>query len=63
MEAEKKAKVDKEKEKEVLAAKSIFHGGTLRDYLGRTFVDHPSHLKPAEHECFLPKRIVHTWYV
>jgi hypothetical protein len=63
----KKPKKEEEQEEEgekpqkVTQTKSIFHGKMLKDYLGRTFVDHPSELKPAEHECFLPKKIIHTW--
>jgi len=49
------------KEKEVVKAKSILHISVLRDYLGRTFVDPPTHLKPTAHECFLPKKTIHTW--
>eukprot|EP01116_Phalansterium_solitarium_P023403 TRINITY_DN8175_c0_g1_i1.p1 TRINITY_DN8175_c0_g1~~TRINITY_DN8175_c0_g1_i1.p1 ORF type:complete len:619 (+),score=213.01 TRINITY_DN8175_c0_g1_i1:140-1996(+) len=43
--------------------KSIYHpGGQLRDYLGRTFVDPPTHLKPGiDHECFVPKKLIHTF--
>lgn len=48
-------------EEERFQAKSIFHGTELRDYLGRTFVDPPSHLKNIEHECWLPKKVIHTW--
>jgi len=62
VEAQKKPKKEEEEEeREVIQAKSIFHGTTLRDYLGRTYVDHPTHLKPAQHQCFLPKKWIHTW--
>jgi pre-mRNA-processing factor 17 len=47
--------------KQLVKARSIFHGDQFRDYLGRTFVDHPTDLKPTPHECFLPKRRIHTW--
>jgi pre-mRNA-processing factor 17 len=47
--------------KEVVQAKSIYHGIQVRDYLGRSFVDPPSHLKQLPHECFLPKAQIHTW--
>jgi pre-mRNA-processing factor 17 len=50
------------KEKEIIQAKSVFHGTELRDYLGRSYVDPPSHIKPAPHHCFLPKKLIHTWY-
>jgi pre-mRNA-processing factor 17 len=62
----KKLKVQKEEEtpkqeKETIQAKSIYHGTQLRDYQGRSFVDPPSDLKAGDHECFLPKRWIHTW--
>jgi len=43
--------------------KSIFHGDSeqLKDYMGRSFVDPPTSLKNNEHECFLPKKQLHTW--
>eukprot|EP01114_Cavostelium_apophysatum_P018473 TRINITY_DN5717_c0_g1_i1.p1 TRINITY_DN5717_c0_g1~~TRINITY_DN5717_c0_g1_i1.p1 ORF type:complete len:562 (-),score=164.89 TRINITY_DN5717_c0_g1_i1:107-1792(-) len=40
---------------------TTFHGQQLRDYQGRTFVDPPSDMKSYEHECFLPKKPIHTW--
>lgn len=51
----------KKRVRERMQAKSIFHGKELRDYLGRTFLTPPSHLKPAEHDCFLPKKEIHAW--
>ena len=44
-----------------LTTKSIFHGTQFRDYQGRTFVDPPTTLKPFQHECFMPKRLLHTY--
>lgn len=44
-----------------LTTKSQFHGTVFRDYQGRTFVDHPSDLKPHAHECFYPKKLLHTY--
>lgn len=65
---QKKSEKDEEdegnpiREKEVREVSSVFHGKETRDYMGRSFVDPPSHLKPsAEHECFMPKKIIHTW--
>ena len=60
-EAEDKDNKKPKKEKEVIQAKSIFHGTELKDYLGRSYVDPPSHIKPADHHCFLPKKLIHTW--
>jgi pre-mRNA-processing factor 17 len=47
--------------------KSIFHGASERDYLGRTYISVPGDLdrrldrEPGSFECFAPKRLVHTW--
>jgi pre-mRNA-processing factor 17 len=61
IEALKKPKKETPKEERV-QAKSIFHGSEMRDYLGRSFIEPPSHLKPdLEHENFMPKKAIHTW--
>ncbi len=52
---------EEEKEPEVIQAKSIYHGTHVQDYQGRSFVDPPSDMKQLDHECFLPKRFLHTW--
>lgn len=47
--------------------KSIFHGASERDYLGRTYLSPPQDLEvrldkdPGSFDCFAPKRLVHTW--
>ena len=47
--------------------KSTFHGKTLTDYQGRTYMHPPlseaPHLtsEPGEQETFIPKACVHTW--
>jgi len=43
---------------------SIFHGANLKDYLGRSYVDVPNEISQKvgqEHECYLPKKPIHTW--
>ena len=42
---------------------SVFHGSGRLDYLGRSWVEPPSELQldDGEHECFIPKKLVHTW--
>eukprot|EP01105_Mastigella_eilhardi_P008703 TRINITY_DN209_c0_g2_i1.p1 TRINITY_DN209_c0_g2~~TRINITY_DN209_c0_g2_i1.p1 ORF type:complete len:634 (-),score=210.78 TRINITY_DN209_c0_g2_i1:66-1886(-) len=65
----KEPEKEKEKEKdagkpgvgEVSEGSSVFHLKEARDYLGRSFVQPPSDLKPYPHKCFLPKRWIHTW--
>jgi pre-mRNA-processing factor 17 len=43
---------------------SVLHLEQERDYLGRTFIHPPSHLKPKSYRdlrAFLPKKWIHTW--
>lgn len=40
---------------------SEFHLDERYDYQGRTFLCPPSMLKPREHRCFVPKRVIHTY--
>ena len=40
---------------------SIFHGSSMRDYQGRSWVLPPSDVREEEHECYIPKRLLHTW--
>jgi pre-mRNA-processing factor 17 len=41
--------------------RSILHIENTRDYLGRSFMVPPSDLKVRPHDCFLPKKHIHTW--
>lgn len=49
------------------AERSEFYGEALYDYQGRTYMHVPQDLDidlrgvPGEQECFLPKKIVHSW--
>ncbi|KAI9344141.1 WD40-repeat-containing domain protein [Pilaira anomala] len=46
---------------------TIFHGASERDYLGRTYMAVPQDIdvnllgEPGEQECFIPKKLIHTW--
>jgi len=42
-------------------ATSEMHIDDKPDYMGRTWFDHPTHLKPGEHVCYAPKKRIHTW--
>ncbi len=43
-------------------AKSIFHGKQQRDYQGRSWHEPPRGVHPdPDHECFAPKRCIHTF--
>lgn len=72
--AEKKRREDesaaaRERQKRATDEKSVFHGKSLTDYAGRTYMHIPTdtgiNLNPSEDtpapESFLPKRCVHTW--
>ncbi|KAJ1560090.1 pre-mRNA-processing factor 17 [Cladochytrium tenue] len=48
--------------------KSVFHGKELHDYLGRTYMHVPTDIdgvnlngEPGGQECYIPKRLLHTW--
>lgn len=65
----RKAKGDDEEDEEDNSEKTIFHGKEERDYQGRTYMHVPQDLgidlngEPGQQECFLPKRVIHTWSV
>jgi len=48
-------------EKSAMEERSVFHGGSMTDYQGRSWVLPPTDVKENEHECFIPKRWIHTW--
>jgi pre-mRNA-processing factor 17 len=41
--------------------RTTFHGKERLDYLGRSYLHPPTDLKAGEHDCFLPKKKIHTW--
>lgn len=43
------------------AERTIFHGASRTDYQGRSWLAPPPERKLEEHECFAPKKWVHTW--
>ncbi|KAI8981425.1 WD40-repeat-containing domain protein [Pilobolus umbonatus] len=46
---------------------TIFYGASEHDYLGRTYMAVPQDVdvnlfgEPGEQECFIPKKLIHTW--
>ena len=48
-------------ERGAMEERSIFHGSSTTDYQGRSWTHAPSDVKNEEHECFIPKRWIHTW--
>ena len=46
---------------DAMTEQSVFHGSDMRDYQGRSWVTPPADIREEEHECFIPKRWVHTW--
>lgn len=46
---------------EDVGAKTVLHIANTRDYLGRTFMVPPSDLKNKPHDCYVPKKVVHTF--
>lgn len=55
------AKVKEPKDTEIHKATTVFHGVNAEYGANKSFVDHPAYLRPKEHECFLPKKWLHTW--
>jgi pre-mRNA-processing factor 17 len=41
--------------------RTLFHGDSVHDYQGRTYMSPPSELRPEEHSCHIPENLVHTW--
>eukprot|EP00735_Rhodelphis_limneticus_P000942 TRINITY_DN11477_c0_g1::TRINITY_DN11477_c0_g1_i1::g.10892::m.10892 TRINITY_DN11477_c0_g1::TRINITY_DN11477_c0_g1_i1::g.10892 ORF type:complete len:577 (-),score=62.27,sp/O60508/PRP17_HUMAN/47.55/1e-169,WD40/PF00400.27/1.1e-08,WD40/PF00400.27/7.5e-09,WD40/PF00400.27/0.28,WD40/PF00400.27/0.00018,WD40/PF00400.27/76,WD40/PF00400.27/3.9e+02,WD40/PF00400.27/0.00024,Nup160/PF11715.3/1.1,Nup160/PF11715.3/3.9 TRINITY_DN11477_c0_g1_i1:29-1726(-) len=56
--AERKKELESE---ETNQDKTIFHLDTVKDYQGRSFMDPPTDIHPSEHECYVPKRVLHEW--
>lgn len=55
------AKVKDPKESEIHKATTIYHGVTTDYGVNKGFVEHPSYMRQKEHECFIPKKWMHTW--
>lgn len=41
--------------------KSVFHGKAEADYLGRSWLEGPKERRPEVEQCYLPKKLVHSW--
>jgi len=58
---EREGRVDAEAEK-AMEESSVYHGKAMRDYQGRSWLVPPAEARvDDEHECFIPKKWVHTW--
>ena len=55
------AKSREPKETEVHKATTIFHGINTDYGSGKGFIEPPAYLRQKEHECFIPKKWLHTW--
>jgi len=65
IEESRQKQVEEKKEEEnksiIVQAKAVFHANLARDYQGRSFLEPASDLKVGPHQCYLPKRCLHTW--
>jgi len=54
---------DKEgnEENEMHKATTIFHGISTDYGSGKGFIEPPAYLRQKDHECFIPKKWMHTW--
>jgi hypothetical protein len=66
-EKEKRGKATPAKPIPTGSEKTIFHGKEEHDYMGRTYMHVPQDLdvnllgEPGTKECFVPKKLLHTW--
>eukprot|EP00967_Tisochrysis_lutea_P033552 scaffold39947_cov36-Tisochrysis_lutea.AAC.3 len=44
-----------------MTERAVFHGSSMVDYQGRSWITPPPDVREEEHECFIPKRWIHTW--
>ena len=33
----------------------------MYDYQGRSYLYPPAELRPVDHVCYIPKKVIHTW--
>jgi len=60
--SKKKIKIKKKSRVEIEGDYSVFHLENNNDYLGRSFMQHPTYLKAdAISQNYLPKKWIHTW--
>lgn len=48
-------------ENEVHKSTTIFHGIKTDYGTGKGFIEPPQYLRQKEHDCFIPKKWIHTW--
>lgn len=61
IETHKKQRQTRETDTKVVEEQSIFHGDDEKDYQGRSFMSPPSDMHITDHQCYLPKKVVHTY--
>eukprot|EP01022_Parablepharisma_sp_SALTPOND_P008056 TRINITY_DN135128_c2_g1_i1.p2 TRINITY_DN135128_c2_g1~~TRINITY_DN135128_c2_g1_i1.p2 ORF type:complete len:559 (-),score=62.19 TRINITY_DN135128_c2_g1_i1:2638-4215(-) len=65
LEEKRQKKIEELKDEEsrpiTVQAKSVFHGNLARDYQGRSFLEPPLDQKLGPHQCYIPKKCIHTW--
>ncbi len=65
LEEKRQKKVEEQKEEVkkpiMVQAKSVFHANLAKDYQSRSFMEPPADQKTGPHQCFIPKKCLHTW--
>jgi len=61
--AQKELEADAEVEDETQRVTTEFHGKEETDYQGRSWLSEPRRMdrQKADHQCFMPKKWIHTW--
>lgn len=54
-------KEEEESKPVTVQASSVFYGNLAHDYQGRSFLEPASDLKLGPHQCYIPKKCIHTW--
>lgn len=65
LEENRQKRIEEIKEEEnkpvTVKAMAVFHGNLTRDYQDRKFLEPATDLKIGPHQCYLPKKCIHTW--
>ena len=61
LEERRKKKLEESKQGPKISTSSTFHGESLKDISGRSYILPPKNLQPKPHKCYIPKKIVKAY--